>query len=529
MTSSHRPLARVLAMIHVRLILPIVGATALVAGLCCGFAQESPPGGAAQRIASRPPEVPAPARAAGERLQQTGQTGVRPQNPAVDRERLFEGWENPQAVLVLTGQLGGYIEPCGCAGKDHMKGGVSRRHTFVRSLDKRGWPTVLLDAGGQVKRFGPQPTIKYSYVLQALREMDYQAISFGPRELGLPDTVGEVLEPKNRFVSANVDLFGQIPKQRILEAGGLTIGVTSVLGDRARKQVQSSDFELSSAAEALVPVAKAMKPRCDLMVLLAYATPEEAKALARAVPQFDFVVVADGAAEPPAQPERLAGTPTTLLEVGGKGMFAVVVGLFDDAKTPWRYQRVPLDSRFEDSPEMVAIMTNYQAQLRAAGWEGLGARARKHPAGHGFVGSQKCVDCHDSAHGQWLEQRHATALDTLAKLEVPRLHDPECISCHVVGWNPQGYFPYETGFESLDKTPHLAHVGCETCHGPGGGHVAAEWGEVELTEEQILAHRRDVRVTLDQAEKGCRECHDLDNSPQFDFKTYWPQVEHYEN
>ena len=24
----------------------------------------------------------------------------------------------------------------------------------------------------------------------------------------------------------------------------------------------------------------------------------------------------------------------------------------------------------------------------------------------------------------------------------------------------------------------------------------------------------------------CLECHDLDNSPQFDFDTYWPQVEH---
>jgi hypothetical protein len=25
---------------------------------------------------------------------------------------------------------------------------------------------------------------------------------------------------------------------------------------------------------------------------------------------------------------------------------------------------------------------------------------------------------------------------------------------------------------------------------------------------------------------NCLECHDLDNSPQFDFDTYWPPVEH---
>jgi hypothetical protein len=39
-------------------------------------------------------------------------------------------------------------------------------------------------------------------------------------------------------------------------------------------------------------------------------------------------------------------------------------------------------------------------------------------------------------------------------------------------------------------------------------------------------------LTLDTAEgkqkvvNNCQECHDLDNSPQFDFDEYWPQVEH---
>jgi hypothetical protein len=27
--------------------------------------------------------------------------------------------------------------------------------------------------------------------------------------------------------------------------------------------------------------------------------------------------------------------------------------------------------------------------------------------------------------------------------------------------------------------------------------------------------------------KMCMECHDLDNSPDFDFQLYWPEVEHY--
>ena len=37
-------------------------------------------------------------------------------------------------------------------------------------------------------------------------------------------------------------------------------------------------------------------------------------------------------------------------------------------------------------------------------------------------------------------------------------------------------------------------------------------------------------VTKAEAEKRfcVNTCHDLDNSPDFDFKEYWPQIEHHE-
>ena len=45
---------------------------------------------------------------------------------------------------------------------------------------------------------------------------------------------------------------------------------------------------------------------------------------------------------------------------------------------------------------------------------------------------------------------HYHATDTLVKLDPPRHFDPECLSCHVTGWNPQEYFPYATGYMSLE-------------------------------------------------------------------------------
>ena len=45
----------------------------------------------------------------------------------------FVDWEKPDLALVFTGMTNGYIEPCGCAGMERMKGGLSRRHTFLNA------------------------------------------------------------------------------------------------------------------------------------------------------------------------------------------------------------------------------------------------------------------------------------------------------------------------------------------------------------------------------------------------------------
>ena len=52
--------------------------------------------------------------------------------------RLFENWPTPRAVLAITGELDGYIEPCGCTGKENQKGGLSRRQNFLDALRKAG-------------------------------------------------------------------------------------------------------------------------------------------------------------------------------------------------------------------------------------------------------------------------------------------------------------------------------------------------------------------------------------------------------
>jgi hypothetical protein len=177
---------------------------------------------------------------------------------------LFEGWPTPQAVVIVTGELDGYIEPCGCTGKENQKGGLSRRRNLLRAVAAAGWPMVTVDLGGQVKRFGRQSEIKFQSIADGLRTMDYTAVGFGPGDLRLPAeelvaAVAPVGDSPTPFVSSNVGLLGLdaniTPRFRIVEAGGVRFGIVSVLGDAEAKQVRNDAIEILPAAEGIAAAA----------------------------------------------------------------------------------------------------------------------------------------------------------------------------------------------------------------------------------------------------------------------------------
>ena len=465
---------------------------------------------------------------------------------------VFQGWPKPKAVLVFTGELDGYIEPCGCTGKENQKGGLSRRRNFLAALAAAGWPVVALDLGDQVNRFGRQTEIKFGAIVDGLKAMNYAAVGFGPKDLRLPAeevvaAVSAVGDAPTPFLCANIGLLGFdsgiTPRHRVVEAGGVKIGVTAVLGDAELADVRNDLIDTKPAVESLVaPAASLAEADCDHQVLLAFAAPDETRKLAARFPQFDFVVTAGGAEEPPAQPEKIpaeraSGKPPAdrhLLELGHKGMFAVVVGLFDDPKQPIRFQRVPLDARWGEADDMIRLLGVYQAQLETLGLTGLGLTPGRHPTGRRFAGSAACAECHKASFEVWSNSGHASALTTLAEQSPRRDGDPECLSCHVVGWAPQKFQPYEGGFMGVSATPQLAQQGCENCHGPAAAHASAESGKVRVPAAEKDRLRAELHLALDSPQakqrvvNNCLECHDLDNSPQFDFDTYWPQVEHSE-
>ncbi len=457
----------------------------------------------------------------------------------------YAQWDPPVVALVVTGNQHGYIEPCGCTGLDRQKGGLARRFTFIKSLRDKDWPVVSIDAGNQVRRYGRQAEIKLQQTAKALQQMDYQAVGFGPDDLRLG--VGELLavaaadDPDQAlYVSGNVVLIDEslMPRFKIVEKNGLTIGVTSILDPKSLEVAASDEIEIQPVLDATRKVIGALgRERPDFSVLMFYGEEEAAQSLVREVDGFDLVVVAGGYGEPTYRAESIEGSDTKMIVTGNKGMFAGVVGIYADPGK-FKYSRVALTHEFADAPEMRKLMQEYQDQLRDIGLAGLGLLpAIPHSSGQKFVGTAKCGECHKTAYEIWQGTPHVDATDDIVKPpkergDIARHFDPECLSCHVTGWNPQEYYPYDSGYLSLSSHEHLTGSGCENCHGPGSEHSAAEVEGSSVTEEVRQQLRDAMKLPLERAKDHCMKCHDLDNSPDFHeadaFEdVYWPQVEHY--
>lgn len=454
----------------------------------------------------------------------------------------YRQWPVPDLTLFVTGQQHGYIEPCGCTGLENQKGGAARRMTMAKQLRDRGWPLVPVDAGNLVRRFGKQADIKYHRSLEALRTMGYAAVGFGPDDvrLGVGELILEAADdgnPKHSiYASANVVLLDEslMPNHQMVSRNGMRVGITSILDPASLEGPVSDEIVIRPIAESARTALKAIRAKDpSFTVLTFYGDEDTAKQLVREVPGFDLIVVAGGYGEPTFRPVDIEGSETRMILTGDKGMYVGLVGLYADE--PMRYARVALTHEFKDAAEMRQLMAEYQEQLKQLGLKGLGLEPIPHPSGNQFVGTATCGECHTTAFDIWEGSMHAEATEHLVhpgeRSDVARHFDPECLSCHVTGWNPQNYYPYASGYLDLQQSDHLHGNGCENCHGPGSAHVKAEEAPGTVSEEKRDELRLAMRLPLDQARETCMKCHDLDNSPDFHeedaFDDYWAEIEHY--
>jgi hypothetical protein len=450
----------------------------------------------------------------------------------------FAGWPAPAGALVISGEQFGYLEPCGCT--QGQLGGLKRRYVLVERLrDEQKWPLALIDLGSLIKdpagaRGGfEQSKLKFDVALKALKLMKYDALALSPEDLKVGTDEALVRFVNNgdrpRVVCANVvpasGFEATIAPVVRAAAGPVRLGITAVLDPAMLKRLPDPSREqllptVKDPEEALPAVLAELEKDTDVQVLMVQGPPELASSLGRKFPGFDLVV---GTSEfdPSEQAETLNDGKTLLVAIGPKGKYTGVVGLFPGSKPLLRYQRVSLGNKLNDpaKPMHDLIEDEFQGMLRSAG---VVENFPRHdhvggPPGARFVGAETCRSCHANTFAKWSTTRHAHAFESIVTdpkgVRSDHQFDAECVSCHTTG------FEYTSGWKSAVLTPELKGNQCENCHGPASEHVA----HPDDPEALKALHLEVARV---EASRFCFRCHDEDNSPKFDFTTYWAQIAH---
>jgi hypothetical protein len=523
--------------------------------------------------------------------------------PTVGGLPLFHNWpkdRKPDAVVLLSGQSFGFLQPCGCSRP--QQGGLERRAVFVKSLRDKGWTVAGFDLGDLAPQKAPikdQALLKYKTMMNSLREMGYIAVGLGKSEfdLGVDELLAEYALQKEQppfTVAANLrGVANDKPIARevrfppidpaksnrplvglaeIADVAGVQVGVVAAVGKTLADEVAKERPDLGFEAEGVVIkralAALAAAPKKPLIhVLLYQGSADDAKAVAKDFPQFDVILCQAGDPEPPQFPDRVNNGKTNVIQVGHKGRYVGVVGVFKkQGGFDLTYQLIPLGEEYitagseeaaRKANPTLGLLETYAEQVRDRNFLAKVPKVahptqiQKKDLNVSYVGSEKCQGCHAAESAKWKDTPHSHALDALEKIaKRPGLRnlDGECVVCHTVGLG------YKTGYENQKAMPQLAHVGCESCHGPGSAHSAdpknadllalmSPWrvkpgarlpdlqtikkiGALPAIDRGKVPLKPEEQLMVNLVSSMCAKCHDHENDPHFDLYTYWPKVYH---
>jgi hypothetical protein len=414
-------------------------------------------------------------------------------------------------TLFVTGDTRGYLEPCGC--RRDQAGGLPGRLTLVKQNAKG--ERLLVDVGNLTTGGRSYELLKLHYLLDGMNRMGYDAVNLGRREAGLDrDTLKKVIaESRAPFVSCNVlDRSTDAPLVepfRVKSVAGVRIGITGVA--EAEDDEIGPGIRIRPAAEALAEVLPQLKGRCDFIVVLAYVSQDSLKGLADRFHEINCLLggdVAQSSQKAETINRAIAFNVTDQGKVLGQLTFkrgSAGLSLLDSVA-------IKVKDTIAPDPEMTAIIKTFKENLRErniefANEEGLDPIARTLTTADLYVGQDACGSCHPKAHKVNFESGHTHAYETLVAKGSE--YDPDCLRCHNVGYGARD------GFINIQRTPKLAGVQCENCHGRAGEHVK--------TMQAGLKKRSTFRPVTPNT---CVKCHDEENSENFVYAPYWAKIKH---
>ncbi len=467
-----------------------------------------------------------------------GQSGVKKDSGTKeDPGKSLARKSDKELRIVFSSWMDGHLEPCGCSSA--QAGGLDRR-AFWLGANKARYDAKL-EGGNLLEGKSPLEKHKLLTILTILGDsLSYPVLPLGPRdlELGLADYLDfdgafgpRFLATDLRWKDKKNKVAAPFATYSIVKAGSYRICVLSLVG----KTPKGEKLFVEPAEKAVRAALKAAGTRgkdYHLVVLFnnsggATRARQHAKKLAG----IDLVACVDQAhdeASPHYESFRheKSGALRQVLYVGGRGKSLLLWHGVPSKEGPWittKTQKIRLDRPGTDQV-VTEMMLAFKRSLPEE--KILEKMAEKEPTENGakYVGNKVCADCHEDAMEAYQKSKHShswqTLIDRGKRDQWPVTSHPECVHCHSVGYGEK------SGFVTYEKTPHLAAVGCENCHGAGSDHVAYRENEGEYDDEAQEAAAA-KKGTLGKAGlRHCLTCHDLEQSPRFLPQEKWKKIKH---
>jgi hypothetical protein len=134
-----------------------------------------------------------------------------------------------------------------------------------------------------------------------------------------------------------------------------------------------------------------------------------------------------------------------------------------------------------------------------------------------YVGSQKCRFCHrgkskGNVYEKWQNGPHNISYQSLVR--EGGQGSPECLECHTTGYNKGGFV------WRADDSEKFAHVGCESCHGPGSAYRKSS-----IMKDRANAIANGLVIP---DENLCKTCHNERSKDfiGFDYQEFLKKIDH---
>jgi len=361
----------------------------------------------------------------------------------------------------------------------------------------------VVDAGGFAPLYNQQGEIKFEMLLESFRQMRYDALSIGTREMLMQrDTYNAVKKLKAARVplaTLNIAFQGKRVRTKplIIRRGGIKIGVVSFfigghIPEAAKKYWAIDDPE--QTAEATLAYTR---KRADLVVAMLHGDMSQVSAFTQKHKGIDIVILSHCLAQLET-PVDVDGS--LLLCAGSEGKF---LGRVDASRIDgsWSFtsELIALDRTVPRDPLLTKTYEEYLERVAQLAEDITQQQedelAAQFPA---VVQATDCRSCHNDIYATWAKTPHAHAIESLT--EKNEHQNPECIVCHTT-------YYLRGGFVTLEKTPEYAGIQCAQCHGRMEGHIEFHWG---------TSQKEDAPPTVNQ--DLCLQCHTPDLDDDFNFE-----------